>query len=93
MGWTNVKFALQDHNYFAKEIRETKMEQTLVRASRLEVDYDKKRSTDAKEVQTLNRSEWGMEMADSVGVDNAARFRIRSVLAMSYVREAVVIRT
>jgi hypothetical protein len=26
MGWTNVKFALQDHNYFAKEIRETKME-------------------------------------------------------------------
>jgi hypothetical protein len=26
MGWMNVKFALQDHNYLSKEIRETKME-------------------------------------------------------------------
>ncbi|KAG7007541.1 hypothetical protein G7Y79_00009g026500 [Physcia stellaris] len=41
MGWTNIKYALEDHGLVDKEILMTKMDWTLVRASRLEFDDSK----------------------------------------------------
>jgi len=38
MGWTNIKYALEDHGLVDKEIRMTKMDWTLVRATRLQFD-------------------------------------------------------
>src|SRR5271168_507368 len=41
LGWTNVKYALEDHGLVDKEIRLTKMDWTLVRAVRLQFDDQK----------------------------------------------------
>jgi hypothetical protein len=43
-----------------KEIRETKMDWTLVSASGLEFDDDKESGADAKEVQTLDEIGFGL---------------------------------
>lgn len=48
MGWTNVKYALQDHNLVDKKIWSTKLDWTLVKASRLEFDDPKKQKTDTE---------------------------------------------
>jgi putative NADH-flavin reductase len=95
MGWTNVKLALLDHNDVDKEIRETNMEWTLVRAVRLEfgVEDDKKGSGERNnKVTTLNGAGVGMKVTDSISVDSAARFLVKCAVEGRYIREAVVIR-
>jgi hypothetical protein len=88
MGWTNIKYALEDHSILDKEIRETKMEWTLVRAVRLEFG-DKK---ETKEVQALDSRGAGMRMSDCVEVAGVARFLIKCAVEGEWVREAVVVR-
>ncbi len=93
MGYTNIKHALEDHNLVDKEIRLTKLDWTLVRASRLEFDDPKKgKTTEAKEVQTLDSKGTGMRMSDSVSVASAARFLVKVAVEGLYIKSAVVIR-
>lgn len=96
MGWTNVKYALEDHNLVDKEIRATKLDWTLVRASRLEFDDPKKQkqteTTGNADVQTLGSSGVGMRMTDSVSVSSAARFLVKVAVEGLFIKEAVVIR-
>ncbi|KAJ4319091.1 hypothetical protein N0V84_006545 [Fusarium piperis] len=93
MGWTNIKYALEDHGLVDKEIRSTKMDWTLVRAVRLEFDDPKKKPTDnKKDVETLGSSGVGMGMADNVGVASAARFLVKVAVEGLFSESAVVIR-
>lgn len=95
MGWTNVKYALEDHNLVDKEIRSTSMDWTLVRASRLEFDDAKKQkqTNNAKaDVQTLGSNGVGMRMTDSVSVASAARFLVKLAIEGLLIKSAVVIR-
>lgn len=95
MGWTNIKYALEDHSLLDKEIRSTKMEWTLVRASRLEFDHpkQKQKQVDSKaDVQTLDSSGIGLRMSDSVSVSSAARFLVKVAVKGLFLKSAVVIR-
>jgi putative NADH-flavin reductase len=92
MGWTNIKYALEDHNLVDKELRLTKMEWTLVRASRLEFDDPKKPADTKKEVQTLDSKGDGMRMTDSVRVSSVARFLVKVAVEGLYIKNAVVVR-
>jgi len=97
LGWTNVKFALEDHGLVDKEIRSTKMDWTLVRAVRLEFDDIKKQKptgadTKAVDVQTLGSEGVGMRMTDSVSVASAARFLVKVAVEGLFIKDAVVIR-
>jgi nucleoside-diphosphate-sugar epimerase len=92
MGWTNIKYALEDHNLVDKELRLTKMDWTLVRASRLEFDDPKKKPADTKEVQTLDSKGDGMRMTDSVRVSSVARFLVKVAVEGLYIKSAVVVR-
>lgn len=93
MGWTNIKYALEDHNLVDKEIRSTKLDWTLVRASRLEFDDPKKKPTGAKtDVQTLGSKGDGMGMTDSVSVSSAARFLVKVAVEGLFIKDAVVVR-
>lgn len=92
MGWTNVKYALEDHGILDKEIRATRMDWTLVRAVRLRFD-DKQNPTDTgKDVQTLGSDGGGMRMSDSVGVCGVARFLVRVAVEGLFIKEAVVVK-
>ncbi|KAF9879171.1 NAD-dependent epimerase/dehydratase [Colletotrichum karsti] len=94
MGWTNIKYALEDHNLVDEEIRSTSMEWTLVRASRLEFDDPKKpKQTGVKvDVQTLDSTGVGMRMGDGVSVQSAAEFLVKAVVDGLFIKSAVVIR-
>ncbi|KAL6355351.1 hypothetical protein LRP88_10939 [Fusarium phalaenopsidis] len=92
MGWTNIKYALEDHGHVDKEIRSTKMDWTLVRAVRLEFDNPKKKTDTKKDVQTLGSDGVGMGMADSVSVASAARFLVKVAVEGLFSKSAVVIR-
>lgn len=92
MGWTNIKYALEDHNILDKEIRQRKMDWTLVRAVRLEFDDPKKQNDARMEVKELGSSGEGMSMSDSVTVASVARFLVKVAVERQYVREAVVVR-
>jgi uncharacterized protein YbjT (DUF2867 family) len=93
MAFTNVKFALADHNDVDKEIRATRMNWTLVRAPRLNYDVGTNTGADAKkEVQTLDSKGTGLKLSDVVGIDNVARFLVMCAVEGLHVKEAVVIR-
>lgn len=92
MGWTNIKYALEDHGLVDKEIRSTKMDWTLVRAVRLEFDNPKKKTDIKKDLQTLGSDGVGMGMADSVSVISAARFLVKAAVEGLFSKSAVVIR-
>jgi hypothetical protein len=93
MAWTNVKLALEDHNILDKEIRSTKIEWTLIRATRLEFDKPNQKPTDKKgDVKTLGSSGEGMRMSDSVSVSTAAKFIVKVAVEGLFMKEAVVIR-
>jgi len=94
MGWTNIKYALEDHSILDKEIRLTKMEYTLVRPCRLEYDDPKqKKSADTqKDVHTLGSNGAGLRMTDSTTVQSAARFLVKVAVEGLYIKGAVVIR-
>ena len=93
MGWTNIKYALKDHGLVDKEIRLTKMDWTLVRASRLQFDDPKQKPTDTRtDVQTLGSTGDGMRMADSVSVSSVARFLVKVAVEGLFIKSAVVVR-
>ncbi|ORY08985.1 NAD-dependent epimerase/dehydratase [Clohesyomyces aquaticus] len=93
MGWTNIKYALEDHGLVDKEIRGTKMDWTLVRAVRLEFDDPKEKQTDTKaDVKTLGSKGVGMRMTDSVTVASVARFLVKVAVQRDFVKSAVVVR-
>ncbi|KAF4454863.1 hypothetical protein F53441_2733 [Fusarium austroafricanum] len=87
MGWTNIKYALEDHNILDKEIRQTNMDWTLVRAVRLE--FGKEVET---EVETMGSAGEGMGMSDFATPDSVARFLIKVAVEGSFVKEAVVVK-
>jgi putative NADH-flavin reductase len=92
MGWTNIKYALEDHGLVDKEIRLTKMDWTLVRPVRLEFDPPKQKSTDAKtDVKTLGSDGDGVRMSDSVNVASVARFLVKVAVEQLFVKHAVVV--
>lgn len=90
MGWTNVKYALEDHGLVDKEIRLTKMDWTLVRAVRLQFDDPKATSTKT-EIRTLGSNGDGMSMTDSVGVASVASFLVKVAVEGLFVKDAVVV--
>lgn len=90
MGWTNIMYALEDHNLVDEEIRLTKMDWTLVRAVRLEFD-DAKSTTAKAEVGTMGSTGEGMRMTDSVSIASVARFLVKVAVERLYVQEAVVV--
>ncbi|RSL48413.1 hypothetical protein CEP54_012951 [Fusarium duplospermum] len=92
MGWTNIKYALEDHGLVDKEIRSTKMDWTLVRAVKLEFDNPKRGTDTKKDVQTLGSDGAGIGMADSVSVTSAARFLVKVAVEGLFSKSAVVIR-
>jgi len=87
MGWTNVKYALEDHGLVDKEIRQTKMDWTLVRAVRLQFD-DQKPDNTKTGVKTLGSKGDGMSLADSVTVTSVASFLVKVAVE---VRDTVVV--
>jgi hypothetical protein len=92
MAWTNIKYALEDHDLVDKEIRLTKMDWTLVRAVRLEFDNQKQKSTDTKtDVKTLSSKGDGMRMTDSVSITSVARFLVKVAVEGLFVQSAVVV--
>jgi hypothetical protein len=86
LGWTNVKYALEDHGLVDKEIRLTKMDWTLVRAVRLQ--FDDQKPTDVK---TLGSKGDGMSLTDSVSVTSVARFLVKVAVEGLFVQSAVVV--
>jgi len=90
MGWTNIKYALEDHNLVDKEIRATGMDWTLVRAVRL--DFGDPKVIDPKtDVRTLGSSGDGMSMSDVVSVSSVARFLVKVAVEGLFVKSAVVV--
>ncbi|KAF2492475.1 NAD(P)-binding protein [Lophium mytilinum] len=90
LGWTNVKYALEDHGLVDKEIRLTKMDWTLVRAVRLQ--FDDQKPTDTKTyVRTLGSKGDGMSLTDSVSVTSVARFLVKVAVEGLFVQSAVVV--
>ncbi len=93
MGWTNIRYALEDHDLVDKEIRLTKMDWTLVRASRLQFDDPKQKPTHTKaDVQTLDSKGDGMRMTDSVSVTGVSRFLVKVAVEGLYNKSAVIVR-
>lgn len=97
MGWTNIKYALEDHDLVDKEIRLTKMQWTLVRAAKLEFDDPNKKQEQGRtgskgDVETLGSDGVGMRLTDSIGVSSAARFLIKVAVEGLFINDAVVIR-
>ena len=90
LGWTNVKYALEDHNLVDKEIRLTKMNWTLVRAVRLQFD-DEKRTNPRTDVKILGSEGKGMSMTDSVSVSSVASFLVKVAVDGLFVQSAVVV--
>ncbi|OKL63687.1 hypothetical protein UA08_01031 [Talaromyces atroroseus] len=90
MSWTNVKYALEDHGLVDKEIRETKMDWTLVRPVRLEFD-DQKPTKTKRDVRTLGSKGDGMSLTDSVGVASVAKFMIKVAVKGLFIQSAVVV--
>lgn len=92
MGWTNIKYALEDHGLLDEEIRLTKMDWTLVRAVRLEFEEPKMPDETKTEVETLGSSGDGMRVSDSVTVASVAGFLINVAVEGLFVKKAVVVR-
>jgi hypothetical protein len=90
LGWTNVKYALEDHGLVDEEIRRTKMDWTLVRAVRLQFDDQKKTET-KRDVRTLGSKGDGMSLTDSVSVTSVARFLVKVAVEGLFIKSAVVV--
>ncbi|KAH6638688.1 NAD-dependent epimerase/dehydratase [Truncatella angustata] len=92
MGWTNIRYALEDHGLVDKEIRLTKMDWTLVRAVRLQFDEQKQKPTHTKtDVKTMGSDGVGMRMTDGVSVISVARFLVKVAVEELFVQRAVVV--
>lgn len=90
MGWTNIKYTLEDHGLVDKEIRLTRMDWTLVRAVRL--DFDDQKLTDKNmDVRTLGSNGDGMRLNDSVGIASVAKFLVKVAVDGLFIKSAVVV--
>ena len=88
--WTNVKYALEDHDLVGKEIRLTKMDWTLVRAVRLLCDDQK--PTDTKtDVKMLGSKGDPISLTDRVSVISVASFLVKLAVEKLLVQSAVVV--
>lgn len=94
MAYTNIKYALEDHGLVDKEIRLTKMDWTLVRASRLKFDGPKQKPVDTKMslVQTLGSNGDGMRLSDSISVSSVAGFLVRIAVEGTFIKSTVAVR-
>jgi hypothetical protein len=90
MGWTNIKYALEDHNLMDQEIRLTRMDWTLVRAVKLQHD-EQNSDSPKKELRTLDSKGQGMSVSDSADVASIARFLVKVAVEGLYVNSAVVV--
>ena len=90
LGWTNVKYALEDHGLVDKEIRLRKLDWTLVRTVRLQ--FDDRKPTDTKtDVRMLGSKGDGMSLTDSVSVTRVASFLVKVAVEGLFVQSAVVV--
>ncbi|CEJ94730.1 hypothetical protein VHEMI10246 [[Torrubiella] hemipterigena] len=87
MRWTNVKYALEDHDLLDEEIRRTNMDWTLVRPVKLEFE-----AGEGAAVQTLGDGGKGMKLSDSANVVSVAKFLVKTAVEGLYVKDAVVVR-
>ncbi|KAH7346494.1 NADH(P)-binding-domain-containing protein [Rhexocercosporidium sp. MPI-PUGE-AT-0058] len=90
LGWTNVKYALEDHGLVDKEMRLRRIDWTLVRAVRLQFE-DEKVTDSRKEMRTLGSRGEGMSMSDSVNVASVARFLVKVAVEGLFIKSAVVV--
>ncbi|CAK7221267.1 hypothetical protein SCUCBS95973_004436 [Sporothrix curviconia] len=89
MGWTNIKYAVTDHNLVDKEIRQTETDWTLVRPMRLEYDD----AAPAKDMNILDSVGGGkLGMRDYAHITSVARLLVKIAVEELYVKEAIVVR-
>lgn len=89
MSWTNIKYALDDHELVDKEIRLTEMKWTLVRAVRLQ--FEEGKSAQTKSVRTLGSSGDGMSISDTVSTASVAGFLVKVAVEGLFSKTAVVV--
>ncbi|CAK7206052.1 hypothetical protein SEUCBS139899_008835 [Sporothrix eucalyptigena] len=90
MGWTNIKYALADHNLVDAEIRQTGVAWTLVRPVKLE--YDEAKSP-KKEIEVLDSKGGGkLGVSDSAHVVGVAKLLVKIAAEGLYVKDAIVVR-
>lgn len=89
MGWTNVKYALADHNLVDEEIRQTKMDWTLVRPVKL--DYGEVKGEKGK-LEELGEKGVGGRVSDTANAGVVAKFLIDVAVDGRFVKQAVVVR-
>jgi uncharacterized protein YbjT (DUF2867 family) len=90
---SKLRYALKDHDVVDQEIRQTRMNWTLVRPVRLQsADPDQKQDDAPLDVQTLGSSGDGMRLTDSASVEAVARFLVEAAVKGLFVRSAVVVR-
>jgi nucleoside-diphosphate-sugar epimerase len=85
MGYSNIKYTLEDHNLLDTEIRGSGMDFTLVRPTRLE--YDEK----VKMVKTYGSDGKGHGMMSSMTTGTAANFLAQVAEGKEWVCEAIAI--
>lgn len=89
MGWTNVRYALEDHNLLDVEVRKTNMNWTLIRPVKLR--YEGPDSDTNPKLRVLGSDGRGMKLSDSAGNAAVARLLIQTAVEGLYIREAVVV--
>lgn len=78
MGWTNIKYALADHNLVDQEIRQTATNWTLVRPVRLAYDGDAKVAVNGRDMQVLGSTGGGkLGVSDSAHIASVARLLVK----------------
>lgn len=94
MGWTNVKFALQDHNLVDQEIRKrTTLDWTLVRSVKLRYNpLTKSNNETTPDLEVLDEAGRGMTLGDIAHVESVAQFLVKVAGEGLHSRRAVVVR-
>lgn len=90
LGWTNVKYALEDYTLVDKEIRLAGMDWTLIRAVKLQFD-DKKPIDTQTDIRTLGSKGEGMSLNDKISVISVANFLVKVGSEGLFVQNAVVV--
>ncbi|CAK7242377.1 MAG: hypothetical protein STHCBS139747_003866 [Sporothrix thermara] len=89
MRWTNIKYAIEDHNLVDHEIRQTDMDWTLVRPTRLVFDD----AAPPKDMDILGSTGDGkMSIWDSAHTTSVARLLVKIAVEGLYVRQTIVVR-
>ncbi|KAH7014608.1 uncharacterized protein B0I36DRAFT_255572 [Microdochium trichocladiopsis] len=88
MGWTNIKYALADHNLVEEKVRRTGMDWTLVRPVKLDYEAEK----DSGSLEELGQVGKGVRVSDTANTARVARFLIETAVQGRFIKSAVVIR-